>query len=172
MSKLSSRYHTNFGRHAVITGVSVAFLLAGCSAQQLNTLPALSRTDQHQHYLTLAQKDFQRGSFGLSEKNFRKAVEIDPNDEEAWLGLAATYDHLSRYDLADRSYSRAKSLMGETPALLNNMGYSKMLRGDLGAAKLLLAKARRLDPGNEHIANNIDELNSRLEETGGHPLKL
>ncbi|MGI9423919.1 MAG: tetratricopeptide repeat protein [Hyphomicrobiaceae bacterium] len=161
-----------FGRITVTIGMILVMLTAGCTAQQLDQLPALSKPDQQHHYLKLAQQDFQRGSFGLSEKNFRKAVEIDPKDEEAWLGLAATYDHLTRYDLADRSYARAKSLMGESPALLNNMGYSKMLRGDLRAAKTLLAKAWRLDPSNPRIASNIEELNTRLEQAGGEPIKL
>ena len=87
--------------------------------------------------LEKAQAHFARGEFGLAEKNFRSAIESDSQNSEAWLGLAASYDQLARFDMADRSYKRAKDLMGNTPVLLNNKGYSYMLRGDLGPGTAL-----------------------------------
>src|SRR6202042_2251527 len=67
---------------------------------------------------------------------FQNAVEKTPKDVTAWVGLAASYDRLGRFDLADRSYAAAVKLVGHnTPSLLNNEGYSYMLRGDLGKAR-------------------------------------
>ena len=40
----------------------------------------------------------------MAERHFRKAVELHPRDAESWLGLAASYDRLKRFDLADRAY--------------------------------------------------------------------
>ena len=72
--------------------------------------------------LSLGKKQFRAGNYGLAEKHFRKAVEGHPRDGEAWLGLAASYDRLRRFELADRAYSQAIRILGPTPAILNNQG--------------------------------------------------
>jgi Flp pilus assembly protein TadD len=54
--------------------------------------------------LSLGKKYFRTINCGLAEKHFRAAVEKHPRDAEAWIGLAASYDRLRRFDLADRAY--------------------------------------------------------------------
>lgn len=152
--------------------VAVAFGVAGCSSPNLNEAPLFAQADRTQEDLQLGQRHFQRGEFGLSEKYFRSAVERYPKNPEAWLGLAASYDQLARYKLADRSYARAKTLIGETPVLLNNMGYSRMLRGDLGHAKRLLLRAQKQAPQDVRITSNIRELNDKLIKIGREPIPL
>ena len=105
--------------------------------------------------LRLAIENFNRGSYGVAERYFRDAVEKAPKDASAWIGLAASYDHLGRFDLADPAYASAVRLVGETPALLNNRGYSYMLRGNLIAARRDLVKAYQREPGNPIIINNL-----------------
>jgi Flp pilus assembly protein TadD len=39
------------------------------------------------------------------------------------------------FDLADRAYDQAIRLVGRTPMMLNNLGYSQLLRGDLRKAR-------------------------------------
>jgi Flp pilus assembly protein TadD len=77
----------------------------------------------------------------------------------AWIGLAASYDRLGRFDLADQAYAAAEKLEGPTVRLLNNEGYSHMLRGDLKAARAKFQSALRLDPNNQTTLNNIKLLN-------------
>ena len=96
-----------------------------------------------------------RGDFGIAAHYFRDAVEKAPRDASAWIGLAASYDHEGRFDLADQAYKQAVLLAGETTALLNNRGYSYMLRGEFGKARGDLTKAYAQDPGNVIIANNL-----------------
>ncbi|MBV8797101.1 MAG: tetratricopeptide repeat protein [Hyphomicrobiales bacterium] len=103
---------------------------------------------------------FYEGNFGLAQQYFQDAVEKSPNDVTAWIGLAASYDRLGKFDLADRSYAAAAKLEGETTRLLNNEGYSYMLRGDLKAAQAKFQRALRLDPTNQTTLNNIKLLNS------------
>ena len=50
-------------------------------------------------------------------------------------------------------------LTGHTPAILNNEGYSYMLRGDLRRARAKFDAALRLDPGNATTINNLALLN-------------
>jgi Flp pilus assembly protein TadD len=79
---------------------------------------------------------------------------------EAWIGLAASYDRLRRFDLADQAYAQAIKLTGETIQILNDRGYCYMLRGDLGKARAKFLKAYQLDPTNPTVINNISLLNS------------
>src|SRR5262249_38020468 len=48
-----------------------------------------------------------RGHFGIAELYFRDATEKAPKHPTAWIGLAAAYDRLARFDLADRAYAYA-----------------------------------------------------------------
>ncbi len=105
--------------------------------------------------LRLGIEQFNRGNFGIAERYFRDAVEKAPKDASAWIGLAASYDRLGRFDLADRAYEAAIRLVGETTAILNNRGYSYMLRGNMAAARREFLKAYEREPGNPTILNNL-----------------
>ena len=105
--------------------------------------------------LSLGKKQYRANNFGLAERYFRRAVESHPRDAEAWLGLAASYDRLRRFDLADRAYAQAIGIVGPTAEILNNQGFSYMLRGDYTKARAKLAEAQRKDPRNKFVANNI-----------------
>jgi Flp pilus assembly protein TadD len=62
-----------------------------------------------------------------------------------------------------RRYDRrcaAVRLTGETTQILNNQGYSYMLRGDLASARRKFLKAFEREPNNQTIANNLKLLNS------------
>lgn len=106
--------------------------------------------------LALGKKYYSGGEFGLAEQSFRAAIELNKSDAEAWLGLAASYDRLRRFDEARRAYDVLLKLVGRTPAVLNNLGYHYVLRGEYAKARQILLEARRSDPGNEFIRNNID----------------
>lgn len=106
-------------------------------------------------YLRMGKVHFRNGSYGLAEQSFRKAVEVSPKDAEAWLGLAASYDNLRRFDLADQAYERVLQLGSRNAIILNNAGYSQLLRGDLKSARRFFLKAYELEPENPYIANNL-----------------
>ncbi len=110
--------------------------------------------------LRLGIEHFNRGHYGIAERYFRDAVEKAPRDATAWIGLAASYDRLARFDLADRAYHSAIRLTGETTQILNNEGYSFMLRGDVYNARIKFMKAYEREPNNPMILNNLNLLNS------------
>jgi Flp pilus assembly protein TadD len=110
--------------------------------------------------LRMAIEHFNRGHYGIAERYFRDATEKAPKDPTAWIGLAAAYDRIGRFDLADRAYVYAIRLVGETTEILNNQGYSYMLRGDLANARRKFLKAYEREPNNPTIANNLQLLNS------------
>ena len=121
--------------------------------------------------LKLGLEYFDRGNFGIAERYFRDAVEKAPRDATAWIALAATYDRVARFELADRAYGSAIRLTGETTQILNNQGYSYMLRGDLVNARKKFTKAYQREPRNATIANNLKLLDSssRFIQRGPDP---
>jgi tetratricopeptide (TPR) repeat protein len=117
--------------------------------------------------LSIAKKYFRQGSHGLAERHFRRAVELHPRDAEAWIGLAASYDRLKRFDLADRAYSQAIKLIGQTPEVMNNQGFSYMLRGDYRRARSMLLAAQAKDPESPYIASNLRLLDESARKAKG-----
>jgi tetratricopeptide (TPR) repeat protein len=117
--------------------------------------------------LSVGKKYYQQGSYGLAERHFRRAVELTPRDAEAWVGLAAAYDRLRRFDLADRAYAQAIKLIGETPEVMNNQGFSYILRSDYRRARAILLAAQAKAPDNPHIAANLQLLGKAERKAKG-----
>ena len=117
--------------------------------------------------LSLGKRHYRERNYGLAEQHYRRAAEKLPRDGEAWLGLAASYDRLRRYELADRAYAEALSIFGPRPEVLNNIGYSHLLRGDLRRARQKFAEAQAKDPENPTIANNIALVNEAARRRKG-----
>lgn len=112
--------------------------------------------------LAQAKNLFTEGNYGRAQQFYQRAVELTPNDAEAWLGLAASYDRVRRFDLADRAYRQLAGLIGNRPEYYNNLGYSFLLRGDLVKARGYFLKAYELDPANQTIANNLELLHDSV----------
>ena len=120
--------------------------------------------------LQLGKKYFRANNFGLAEKSFRTAVQKHPRDAEAWVGLAASYDRLRRFDLADRAYAEAIRL-------------DRADGGDPQRPGFLLHAARRLragapeagtgagkDPRNPYVQANLQLLEQSLPRGQGDPI--
>jgi Flp pilus assembly protein TadD len=118
------------------------------------TAPGLLGSEQGDD-LSLGKKHFRAADYGLAEKYFRHAVETHPNDAEAWLDLAAAYDRLRRFDLADRAYAEAIRIVGPTAQILNNQGFSYLLRADYARAREKLLAARAANPHDPHAKANL-----------------
>ncbi len=162
----------------VVTGVCV-LALAGCETSKETTgsvagVQPLIQNDTPSSTglsgedpkgdLELGRRHYRENSFGLAEQHFRRAVEKGPQDVQAWIGLAASYDKLKRFDLADRAYAQAIRLVGPTPEIMNNQGYSYLLRGDRQKARRTLLAAQAKDPTNPYIQNNLNLLDQSLTE--------
>jgi Flp pilus assembly protein TadD len=117
--------------------------------------------------LNEAKRFYRTANYGLAERYYRRAVEARPKDAEAWLGLAASYDQLKRFDLADRAYNQTIALVGPIPEVLNNKGYSYILRGDYGRARTILLEAEAKDPANPYIQSNLGLLNKASRRRKG-----
>ena len=149
-----------------VAAVAVMLLLSGCTTLQgafgdrksgLADVPNIEYYASDQA-LAEAKNHFRQGNYGHSATLYKKAAELEPKDAEAFLGLAASYDRLRRFDLADRAYRRLFELTGGTLQYYNNVGYSNLLRGNLVAARQNFLKAYEKDPKNIIVANNLELL--------------
>ncbi len=163
-----------------MTGLRILFILAlvpliaACDKNQINgeltaysdKLPNWIQKSGHEKPSEKAKIAFRNGDYGNAEKYYRAAVEEDPKDASSWLGLAATYDRLKRFDNANRSYDIVIKLVGFTPTVLNNLGYHYLLRGETDNARKTLEAALKKDPGNKMIINNLNVLKKAKEGKG------
>jgi Flp pilus assembly protein TadD len=111
-----------------------------------------------------AKNHFRQENYGNAGALFYKAVQLAPNDGEAWLGLAASCDRIRRFDLSDKAYREAYRLVGTTPVYYNNVGYSYLLRGNLKEARKNFLKAYELAPNDPTVANNLMLLGSSVKQ--------
>jgi len=121
-------------------------------------------------FIAKAKEHYRRGKFGHAERFYRKAIEVDAENAEAWLGLAASYDRLRRFDLAKRAYDHLVGVTGYTPTVMNNLGYHYMLRGDLDNAHRVLEVAYRNAPDNPQIRKNLELLESWRDSPEARPV--
>jgi Flp pilus assembly protein TadD len=112
--------------------------------------------------LAVAKTQFASGNYGHAARYYERSVEVDPNNAEAWLGLAASYDRVHRFDLADRAYREAGRLIGDRAEYYNNVGYSYLLRGDAAKAQVNFQKAQALDPTSITVNNNLEMLRENI----------
>ena len=74
----------------------------------------------------------------------------------AWNAKGVLADEAQDWAEADRAYGEAARLAPERPEVLNNLGWSRLLRGDWPGAGEALGRAAALDPSSARIANNLD----------------
>lgn len=137
-------------RHGLFTAtaaMAAVIALAGCTttgvdATKTTAIGAASESVTVSD-LGAGKAQFRDGNYGLAEKHFRKAVELQADNAEAWMGLAASYDQLGRFDFADRAYDQLLKVAGRKPQIVNNMGYSQLLRGNKKKARALFLEARK-----------------------------
>ncbi len=161
--------------------IALTTTLAGCSTSGIsthgNTLSSdrqdfkisgkksdyvSTKGDSSKRYLAKGQENFSAQNYGLAEESFRLAVEQRSDNASAWLGLAASYDQLGRFDFADRAYEQLAQLKKNNARVLNNMGYSQLLRGNYSKARRLLNRAQTLDPSLEEVQGNIQLLEDTI----------
>jgi Flp pilus assembly protein TadD len=108
--------------------------------------------------LDAARKYFAGKNYELAAQSFSSAAARHPGDVKAWIGLATSYDHLRRFDLADHAYDEAIRVGGQTAEILNDQGYSYMLRGDYARAQKSLKAAEAKNPADPYVQANLELL--------------
>ncbi|MET3521727.1 tetratricopeptide repeat protein [Mesorhizobium abyssinicae] len=154
-------------RHRLPTAaaaLAAVLMITGCTtnnAVDTTKTTAIQPTSEDVNASDLAEgkAQFREANYGLAEKHFRKAVELKADNAEAWMGLAASYDELGRFDFADRAYDQLLKVAGRKPQIVNNMGYSQLLRGNKKKARVLLLEAKAHMADQTVVDANLELLN-------------
>lgn len=101
------------------------------------------------------KKAFAAGDYAKAASDFATAVRLAEYDVAALNGLAASYDQLGRFDLADRLYEQSLMLRPGDPDSLNNLGYSLLLRGHASEAAFILERALEAAPNDRIVSGNL-----------------
>ncbi len=135
-------------------------LLAGCgggSMPDISGMRAISPNTEVSDYQA-GKLHFGEGRFGLALKSFHAAKRQDPTSVPTRNALAASYDRIQRFDLAQVYYDKALAIEPRSAQTLNNIGYSMLLRGDRTEALAYFDKAKTIDPLNMVVAANMARL--------------
>src|SRR4029079_16673425 len=124
-ARVASRDSIRQGGTRMKSRLQVALLvatigLAACST----TFDGLEDTPEAR-----GKRAFINGNLGLAITHYQTALDRAPDSIEALNGLAASYDRLGRFDVAQRYYDRALVLDRRASQTLNNVGYSYLLQG-------------------------------------------
>lgn len=157
-------------RHMLVLAAALALApsLAGCRANArdgditygIDGVRPVAMSRGSQSPLARGRLHYARGDYGLAEKYFRQAVEQNPDNPNAWIGLAAAYDRLKRFDLAERAYKVVIKMVGYNVPVHNNLGYHYYLQGDMREARKHFEAAHDLDPSNPQVIANLELLDA------------
>lgn len=74
----------------------------------------------------------------------------------AWNAKGVLSDLQADWNSADAAFARAIALSPNEPTVLNNQGWSFLLRGDWAVARDLFGRAASLEPSSRRISNNLE----------------
>jgi Flp pilus assembly protein TadD len=103
-----------------------------------------------------ARSSLKLGNAASARELLKTAISSGHASWESWNAMGVLCDRDSDWDGADAAYATADELSPDQPEVLNNHGWSLILRGEWPAAVLVLEKASRLDPKSAKIANNLE----------------
>ncbi|HVL79026.1 MAG TPA: tetratricopeptide repeat protein [Sphingomicrobium sp.] len=92
----------------------------------------------------------------------RKATRAEGASWRAWNALGVAADRSGKWSEADLAYARAAELAPDQAEVLNNHGWSAMLRRQWAQALAMFERAAALDPGSKRIADNLDLARSAI----------
>jgi len=130
---------------------SAALVAAGCTADWSNGETANYKWTQNpplqassEDPYALGKKQFADGLYGMALKSFRVALVREPKSLDRLNAVAATYDKLGRFDLAERYYAQALGVDPNSVQTLNNIGYSFLMQKDYVSARYYLDQAAKV----------------------------
>jgi tetratricopeptide (TPR) repeat protein len=90
------------------------------------------------------------------------AVDSPTASWKAWNARAVLADLAHDWPMADHCYARASEIAPDQGEIINNQGWSLLLRGDWAGALPWFEKAAALEPRMDRISNNLELARSAL----------
>ena len=106
-------------------------------------------------YLSVARLFEQSGNVIEAQRQYRKALEVSPNDLSTLLSYARLKDQIGEPGEAIKLYRHAAAAHPKVAAVHNNMALFHARRGMLNESIPALQEAVRLEPGSVKYRNNL-----------------
>ncbi|HHL40354.1 MAG TPA: tetratricopeptide repeat protein [Deltaproteobacteria bacterium] len=101
------------------------------------------------------------GDYDDAVKEFKKALSLNPEADEAWFNLGLTYMDMGEPAKAVESFEKIYAKAPDDDGLNYNYGVALMKLGRYGEAVTKLEKVLANNPGDEHVKKLIDEARSK-----------
>ena len=102
---------------------------------------------------------------------YKKALELDPTNEQAALGMAWAYSYLKRYEDSMAAFNKAMELEPDLAAdAYNGIAWGHFFKKDLAQAEAFLAKAKAAGRSDARLADNIERVKKGLEAKAAEPI--
>jgi len=140
---ISRRY-----RHELGTGLSLLVLLSAFWLWL--SLPRIA-----EYYTSWGWNNYQSGNWSSAEEDYKRALQLNPDDAQAHFYLGRLYEDLQNLDAARAEYNLA--LQGSDVLAYNNLARLNLLKGNHSAAVTLLlkglkpAKDKQLPPETKYL---------------------
>jgi tetratricopeptide (TPR) repeat protein len=101
---------------------------------------------------------------------YRKALELDPTNEQAALGMGWSYMYLKNYDEAIKAFDKTVQLAPElADDAYNAIGWAYLFKKDVPQAEAFLAKAKSAGRSDARLADNIERFKKNQEIAANVP---
>ena len=114
-------------------------------------------------YEGLGRAYFQKKEYGEAEKNFLRAVTLNPKLWKSYNYLGYIHDYRKDYKSAIQEYKSALKIKPEKGVIYNNLGVSYSLAGDFKKALAVFNKATELNYRDGKVYNNMAVALANLE---------
>ncbi|MEO0128626.1 MAG: tetratricopeptide repeat protein [candidate division WOR-3 bacterium] len=131
-----------------------ALISAGIVEKPEKTEIAKKAIGDINEYKNLGYAFFKTGMYDEAEREFRKALEIAPDNAESLMYCGLIELKRKNFEKAEEFLKKAAEIE-KNPAILNNLGYLCNKKGDFDQAQMLLNQALELSPDNPRINCNL-----------------
>ena len=115
-------------------------VLIGCASTE-----KIKETDPAK-LLSQGNSLFNKGQFDQSTAYFNKAIEVNPNDAEAYNNRGVVYDNKGQHDKAIADYDKAIEINPKYATAYNNRGFAYYIKGQYDKAIADCTKVIEIDP--------------------------
>ena len=120
--------------------------------------PTPAPTPDFAFYRRRADENNFKGEFVLAVNDYNKAIELNPNDDLAFLNRARTFSNQKNYDAAIADYTKAIELNPKESMAYFNRADAHEKKGNVQQAVNDYQKSSELDASNEAAKNNLKRL--------------
>ncbi len=137
-----------FMAYYIALSLVILMLLTGCKPLGVViTKDPLSATE-HRRLAAIYDK---KGEFDLAEREYKTAIELEPNNVDTYLGLGNLYLKGGIYGKAESIFKKGLEISPSNAAIYNNLSWVYIEEGDLVSAERYAAKALELDQARRYI---------------------